>query len=75
MLADPWKLVAWKSGDWELYDQRVDRVELKNMAGEHPEMVKELSARWERWARSIDVIPFPEDYGVQYLRQGSSGKP
>jgi arylsulfatase len=43
-----WKLVsAGKGGAWELYDLAKDRAETKDLAGEMPEKVKELAARWE----------------------------
>ncbi len=47
-----WKLVATK-GPWELYDLATDRGESHNLAGRHPEKVKELATRWEAQAAQI----------------------
>lgn len=57
-----WKLVSeypgsWRTlrpyptgGAWELYDMENDRTELNDLAGSHPDIVKEMSERWQRWA-------------------------
>lgn len=58
-----WKLVSAASleypfiNDWELYDMEADRTETKNLAGEHTEIVKELSEAWEEWAKTHMVYP------------------
>lgn len=48
-----WKLV-WdtlsRPLQWELYDMEADRTELHNVADEKPELVKELSEAYARWA-------------------------
>jgi arylsulfatase len=50
-----WKLV-WdtlnKSRQWQLYDLATDRTELNDLAGQKPELVGELKAAYERWARA-----------------------
>ncbi|MGL5096470.1 MAG: sulfatase-like hydrolase/transferase, partial [Planctomycetia bacterium] len=43
-----WKLVAAKNGPWELYDLSVDRIESRDLAGEQPDRVRELSTAWQR---------------------------
>jgi arylsulfatase len=44
-----WKIVAaGKSSPWELYDFASDRSETRNLAGEHPDKVRELAAIWTR---------------------------
>jgi len=43
---------------WELYDIDADRSELKNLAQEHPERVKKMSAMYLDYARRTDVLPF-----------------
>jgi arylsulfatase A-like enzyme len=49
----PWKLVRAKpSGDWELYDVENDIAETKNVAAEHPEVVKALRAALDRWMQT-----------------------
>ncbi|GLZ07529.1 sulfatase [Actinomadura sp. NBRC 104412] len=52
-----WKLVSEYPGSWELYDMHVDRSELTDLAGRHPELVAELAAEYDRWARRVGVIP------------------
>ncbi len=54
--ADRWKLVALAGCDWELYDEEADRVEMHNVAAEHPEIVRDLSRQWEEWARRCHVL-------------------
>jgi arylsulfatase A-like enzyme len=44
-----WKLVVkGDKGPWELYDLKTDRCEQKNLADQHPDRVREMSARWQR---------------------------
>jgi arylsulfatase A-like enzyme len=57
--AGTWKLVAAHGQPWELYDLEVDRTELTDLAGKMPEKVKELSARWDGWAKRTNVLPRP----------------
>jgi arylsulfatase A-like enzyme len=46
---DDWKIVAaGKESAWELYDLGSDRTEMKNLAKEQPEKLRELAARWAR---------------------------
>jgi arylsulfatase len=53
-----WKLVSKYPGDWELYDLQADRTELQNLAAQNPAKVKQLSAKWEAWARKVQVEPW-----------------
>ncbi|HEY0670270.1 MAG TPA: arylsulfatase, partial [Sphingobacteriaceae bacterium] len=51
-----WKLVTLNvNSPWELYNLRTDRTETKNVAKENPELLKKLSAAWEKWAAENDV--------------------
>lgn len=52
-----WKLVASEGGPWELYDLAADRAESKNLAGEFPDTVKDLTAKWQQWAVRCDAKP------------------
>lgn len=54
-----WKLVSKHPGGWELYDIATDRTEMKNLAEEQPEQVKQLSAQWDAWAKRVGVMPWP----------------
>jgi len=63
-----WKLVSeylgsWSSireytnsGKWELYNMEDDRTEMNDRSKEHPNLVKELSSEWQRWADSVGVV-------------------
>ena len=44
-----WKLSAkgGRKGKWELYDLKVDRCEMNDLATKYPEQVRELSQRWQ----------------------------
>lgn len=64
-----WKLTAISGGPWELYDLSRDRTELNDLAGRFPERVRDLAARWDAWAAANQVTPWPENYGVAYLRE------
>jgi arylsulfatase len=52
-------------GAWELYDLKADRTETRDLAAERPELVNELAAQWEAWARRADVLPYPDDKGTR----------
>ncbi len=55
-----WKLVAKSpAGKWELYDTEADRTELHDLAPQHTDMVKQLVAKWEVWAKDAGVLPWP----------------
>ncbi len=53
-----WKLVSRFPKGWELYDLEADRTELHDLAGDHPEKVKELAALYDAWARRCGVVPW-----------------
>lgn len=55
----PWKLVAPQGGDWELYDLRTDRSELRSLATEDPERARALEGEFLAWAQRVGVLPFP----------------
>jgi len=54
-----WKLVAVKDGPWELYDFDTDRAEMHDLAATKPELVGELEAKWNAWAKQCFVLPKP----------------
>lgn len=45
---------------WELYDIENDRAELHDMAAQHPDIVTELDAEYQAWARRCNVRPWSE---------------
>lgn len=55
-----WKLVAKAGAAWELYNMLTDPVELNNVAKQKPEMVQDLAAKWDVWAKRCHVLPYPE---------------
>jgi arylsulfatase A-like enzyme len=55
-----WKLVSEFPDSWELYNLEADRTELNNLAGEHPDQVKELEELYNDWAERCNVIPWSE---------------
>jgi arylsulfatase len=46
---------------WELYDMENDRSETNDLAAKYPEIVKELSAKWEMEAKRTKMKPWPWD--------------
>ena len=64
-----WKLVREVDGPWELYDMHVDRAEQHDLAEAHPELVSEMSERWQAWAAAHRVIPFDDLVGM-YVERG-----
>jgi arylsulfatase len=54
-----WKLVALAGRPWELYDEDADRVEMKNVAADHPELVGKMSRMWDEWAQRCNVLKAP----------------
>jgi arylsulfatase A-like enzyme len=53
-----WKIVREYPGDWELYDIDRDPCELHDLAVAHPEVVADLSRRWQDWAHRVGVLPW-----------------
>jgi arylsulfatase A-like enzyme len=55
-----WKLVvAGPDRNWRLFDMAKDNSEMKNLAAQHPEKVKQLSGMWDEWALKHHVLPKP----------------
>jgi arylsulfatase len=52
-----WKLVRSYPGPWELYDMSGDATEMRDCASEQPQLVAELAAEYEAWAKRCGVIP------------------
>jgi len=37
--------------NWKLYDLEADRMELKDLAEEYPERLKQMAQAWRDWAK------------------------
>jgi arylsulfatase A-like enzyme len=46
-----WKLVALPGKPWELYDLKIDRTELHDLASQQPERVAAMAKEFEAWLR------------------------
>lgn len=67
-----WKLVAkGPRGAWELHDMEADRTELHDLAAKHQDIVTDMAAKWETWAKRAQVIPWI--WGEPYAG-GEAGK-
>lgn len=64
-----WKAVNPRTGSWELYDLSHDRTELRDLAAEHPEKLRELVQAWRQWAQRCGVMNWQE---LQRLRRERS---
>lgn len=53
-----WKIIGKIGTDkWELYNLSNDRTEQHDLAAERTDMVKEMAAAWEEWAKTHNVLP------------------
>ncbi len=52
----PWKLVAERSKDWELYNVEEDRTELVNLAEREPERLARMAAMYDAWAARATAL-------------------
>ena len=66
-----WKLVAKADQPWELYNIAADRSELHDLAGEEPERVRDLAAKWDAYAARADVLPL----GAWRAKNSAQAKP
>ncbi len=70
-----WKLVRLGyGGPWELYDLKIDRTELHDLAAAKPQLVCELAAKWDAWAQRTHVKPYPHD-GAKKNGKGKNRQP
>lgn len=70
-----WKIVTdhrpgtpFDDAEWELYHIATDPNELMNVAGAHPELLRELAAAWERAAWENTVFPLSQRFFGQIRR-------
>ena len=65
-----WKIVSiFPQNKWQLFDLETDRGETSDLAAKHPDIVVELNADYEVWAKRTDVEPYEK------LRPVSQGIP
>ena len=57
-----WKLVAsyFNGQKWELYNIKKDRVEMHNLAEQHPQKVKKMEEMYFKWADRCHVEPYAQ---------------
>ncbi len=53
-----WKLVSKHPDEWELYDMAADRTEMNNLAAAKPELVRDLAASYDAWAKRTNTDPW-----------------
>jgi arylsulfatase len=75
---DRWKIVTnhrpgaeFDDTEWELYDLAQDPTETRNLAPDHPDLVRELAAAWEREAWHNTVFPLDDRSPASALRRPS----
>ncbi|GEE03779.1 arylsulfatase [Gordonia spumicola] len=79
---DGWKLLSLHDDApehvdrprWELYDVRSDPAETTDVAAEHPDVVAELAAAWDRAAWHNTVFPLFDSVGDQIRRRPSEAQ-
>ncbi len=60
--------VEVRNQEWELYNVEDDRTELHELSAEHPDLVAEMSARWQTWANRVGVIEELKSYDGKRLK-------
>jgi len=55
MLSQNWKGILTKAGEFTLYDIEQDPAELNNLAGNHPEVAKEIEKSIQSWKKEMSI--------------------
>lgn len=63
-----WVWPPYGSGRWELYDLEADPAETRDLAGERPEVLRELLDHWRDYAREHRVVLPGRDTGYALER-------
>ena len=50
------------TGEWELYNRKLDPSYLHNLAAQHPDKIQELSQEWQKYAQRVGVVEAPVRY-------------
>lgn len=73
-----WKLVSAggekEDGPWELYDLGTDRCEMKNLAEQQPDRVKQLAELWQRCEEQFRQQAGPAEPAPQAARKPGTRK-
>lgn len=64
-----------RDGAWELYNVRADPGETRDLSGEQPERVRELTAKYGAWERRVGVVPHERIRQLQAEFKAAAGKP
>ncbi|HEY4375957.1 MAG TPA: arylsulfatase [Acidimicrobiales bacterium] len=71
---DGWEIVTrhqpltpFGDHEWELYDLRADPTEVRNLAAEQPDRVREMAVLWEAAALDNQVYPLEEGSRIRYV--------
>ncbi len=60
---------------WELYNIAKDRTETTNLAAKHPEKLKELTTKWNAWAKRAKVYPKTDPSKPKAANKPKSNEP
>jgi arylsulfatase A-like enzyme len=56
MFSENWKITADGREPWRLFDLTRDRFERRDLAAEHPDVVRQLAAEWQIWADRVGAL-------------------
>ncbi len=66
-----WKIVSiFPQNKWQLFNLETDRGETTDLAAKHPDIVADLNAEYEAWAKRTDVEPY-EKLQLRPISQGA----
>jgi arylsulfatase A-like enzyme len=72
-----WTLADVDASGWELFQTEHDPLETTNVASKHPDIVKELSAQWQKWwqkeSGEADYQAEATSDSSHYVEQGDRG--
>jgi arylsulfatase len=51
-----WEYKPFGKGDWELFNIAVDPGERKDLAAEHPDKLKAMTALWDQYVKANNVV-------------------
>ncbi len=72
-----WTLAEVDGAGWELFDVRMDPLEVTDLATDHPDVVADLDRRWLEWWKNqsgeVGYTPVSTATGPHYKPQGDHG--